>query len=482
MPKPSSAPISSDRTRITRSLSRSLSSAAASENNHQNQGNGGGLRGMLRCRCDRYLLSPHDQLIECVKCFNWCHLLCAAIDPLTLHIASKTFVCDFCKLEAEAKLPVVGSKRPRASPDTIPNSSSTGVPGGTPGRTALRVGPPPRQVPVKLSEVRDRAPHDDLQLHAIGTSLRSLSESLGFDMIEFGVSSSSGRQNEVVFTDELVEQCMSCCSSAIADATFSDSYPRYCMKEVQQQHHPYLQATVLRCKATQLIVSLVFSNGMDPYGNLKSTIAQLRRAASRASSTSNAFSAGAPRIQALAEAAGLDGSTASEKWADFAAQCFNVTDFSDFVHITLTATHSDYRSRGLAKIAMLNELVRWLRRGRNRAFLNMALEKRSVPSSAMVTCAPPLASRKLYHLFGFQDVFPRVEKTTGEFRWTPQEADMGRVMANFDVRSSVMPIADDVARRHRSHLGLDHHVDDRNELTAVTCLPSITPALRLRRR
>jgi hypothetical protein len=503
MVKPSKSLVTPDCVRITRSLSRSLSAAASADHPQQQQRptTSTSLRGILRCKCDRYLLSPHDQLIECIRCFNWCHLLCAAIDPQTLHLAKKEFVCDFCKQEEAATkaaaAPGIGAKRARSSSACgAAADHATMLQGAAPPTTLAtlaargpsqvqKVAPPPRQIPVKLSEVKDVTPHDDAQLVAIGTSLRSLTDSLGFDLVEYGGRLSAGNGPVAPgFTDAVAEQCMACCSAAIRDATFSDSYPRYCMKEVQQQHHPYLQATVLRCRATQLVVSLVLSNGMDPYGNLKGTIAQLRRAAGRAASSaaspvaaaSSSAGSGA-RLDALLDAAGLRGAAKSEEWAAFAAECFAIADFSDLVHVTLTATHADFRNRGLAKIAMLNELVRWLRRGRSRAFLNMALEKRLAPASSTITCAPPLASRNLYHLFGFQEVFPRVEKATGAFRWTVQEADMGRVMANLNIRASVMPIAEDVARRHRSHLGIDAHVEG----SAAVGSPK-QPSMRLRRK
>ena len=458
-----------DRTRITRSLSRSLSrtgtgvapSPDASEYRRSTRrmlnedrttpGEAKPIsttapRGILRCRCDRYLLSPQDQLVECIRCFNWCHLLCSGIDPKTLHIVKKSFVCDFCKADEVDE--VVGSKRPRSSVSgsDLPISPSAESDGK--GRKSSSVvvkahQPPPRQTAVKLTEIKDSPPSDMLQLASLSVSLRQLAESLGFDLVEFG----GGRPTSL--TDELIEQCMECCSSSIADATFSDSYPRYCMRELQQQHHHYLQASLIRCKATSRVVSLVFSNGMDPYGNLKSTIAQLKRTLTRASSGATTAS-----------------ETALAELGDFAAQCLAISDVSDFVHITLTATHSEFRNRGLAKISMLNELVRWLQRGRNRAFLNMALEKRvvAVPSTAStttaaVTCAPPLASRNLYTLFGFHDVFPRVVKDTGEFRWTAQEADMGRVMANLSVRKSALSVANDLLERFKARKELDAHVE-----------------------
>lgn len=187
---------------------------------------------------------------------------------------------------------------------------------------------------------------------------------------------------------------------------------------------------------------MILSNGMDVYGNLKPTITQLKSAINRKSVDQACLT------QAM-------------------QACLDIVDVSDFVHVTLSATHIKHQRRGLAKLLMSMELLKWALRGRTRAFLNMAIEKKLVEvvqtdnsdntdsvhnniisnisnnkrkgyangknskSGGMkVEYSSPPASRRLYHLFNFEDVYPRYDPLTQSEKWTAKEADMGRVMVN----------------------------------------------------
>jgi predicted acetyltransferase len=147
---------------------------------------------------------------------------------------------------------------------------------------------------------------------------------------------------------------------------------------------------------------------MDVYGSLKATVTQLRTAIRR-------------------QQAGVMTTTMT--------QCSQLLDLSPFVHVTLIATHPQYRGLGCARICLLAELIRWAQRGRWQMYLNMALEKRVVDGK--IVCQVPEKSRRLYESFGFDDVFPRRGKDAEEFHWTKKEADMGRTMVQLNFPASI---------------------------------------------
>lgn len=335
--------------------------------------------GVLRCICTAYLLSKQETLLECQRCRNWCHPACVGIDHAELrrHQAEKTYVCPFCtgnykRFCGESRAPV------------------------------------PRQPPVRLSEVPDRLPFGSvMQLrYLIKITTRAACDA-GFTVINLPAA---------LLTEKMEKECIECCRGAIDEATFSEQYPSYCLKEVREQVHPYVQGTLLRCSKSGRIVSMVLSNGMDMYGNLRNTITQLKSGINR-------------------------GLIDKKHQTAFMAACAKLNDISDFVHITLSATHHDYQRRGLARMLMLLDLLKWALRGRTRAYLNMALEKKIVDGGTRLECVASLASRHLYESFGFKDVYPRFDRETDEVRWTPKEADMGRVMAHLNFVEDLHKIA-----------------------------------------
>ncbi|ESL06241.1 hypothetical protein TRSC58_06087 [Trypanosoma rangeli SC58] len=339
----------------------------------------GPVGGVLRCICTAYLVSTQETLLECHRCRNWCHPACVGVDHAELrrYQVENSFVCPFCtgmhkRLRRESQSPA------------------------------------PRQPPLRLREVPDRLPFGSvMQLrHLLRIATRAAHEA-GFVVIDLPV---------MLLTATMEKECLECCEEAIKEATFSDQYPAYCLKEVRERVHPYVQGTLLRCTQTGRVVSMVLSNGMDVYGNLRHTITQLKSGINR-------------------------GLIDRRHQTAFMASCAKLTDISDFVHITLSATHRDYQRRGLARMLMVIDLLKWALRGRTRAYLNMALEKRVVDSGTRLECVASPASRRLYESFGFRDVYPRFDRETDEARWTPKEVDMGRVMAHMNFVEDVVQIA-----------------------------------------
>ncbi|KAF5223506.1 hypothetical protein TcYC6_0082230 [Trypanosoma cruzi] len=339
----------------------------------------GPVGGVLRCVCTAYLVSTQETLLECHRCRNWCHPACVGVDHAELrrYQAENNYVCPFCtglhkRLRSESQAPA------------------------------------PRQLPIRLREVPDRLPFGSVTRlrHLLKVTTRAAHEA-GFLVIDLPV---------VLLTDKMEKECLACCEDAIKEATFSEQYPAYCLKEVREQAHSYVQGTLLRCKQSGRIVSMVLSNGMDVYGNLRHTITQLKGGINR-------------------------GIIDRRHQTTFMASCTKLTDISDFVHITLSATHREYQKRGLARMLMVLDLLKWALRGRTRAYLNMALQKRIVDSGTRLECVASPASRRLYESFGFKDVYPRFDRETDEARWTPKEADMGRVMAHLSFVEDVVQMA-----------------------------------------
>lgn len=335
--------------------------------------------GLLRCVCNNFLMSLQDVLVECSVCKNWLHAHCMGFVSSEI---PQHFICPICTGEPR--------KRPRGGDR------------------------PHRQLTLKLSPISDVLPSNAARLRTHLTRLKKRASQRGFDIIDIPSKT---------FTDEVVQQCIECCAQPIQDATFSESYPKYCFQEIQQEIHKYVQGSLCCEKTSGKVVSLVLTNGMDPYGNLKQTINQLR--------------------------------CAHAKVQQFAASPFlDVGDVSDFVHFTLIATHPDFRSRGCATELMLCEMLKWCMRGRNRAFLNMALKKRMNGNDKLV-CSVPEASSRLYRLFEFVEVYPKYTPE-GDLRWTPKEADMGRVMANLDLQGTIVRVCNSVETN--SNVSSEKHV------------------------
>lgn len=274
---------------------------------------------------------------------------------------------------------------------------------------ASRQSPAPRQLPQKLRDVPDVRPPEALaqRLEGLLCALSRTAEELGYRVLHLPAHQ---------LTEAQMAESLACCTEAIREATFSADYPAYCLKEVQQHRHPYVQGTALQSIDSGVVCAFVLSNGRDVYGNMRSTITQMKSALHR-------------------------GFLYPADVTDFMAHCMTITDVSDMVHITLSATHARYQRKGLARLLMAMELLKWALRGRTRAFLNMAIEKRLVDGGTRIELASPAASRHLYQSFGFVDVFPRYDPVTKKERWTAKEADMGRVMANLRFVDDVQRVA-----------------------------------------
>ena len=191
-------------------------------------------------------------------------------------------------------------------------------------------------------------------------------------------------------TDDTISECLECCRSAIANATFSESYPDYCLRELQAFPHKYLQGTFARCNQSKKIIAFVITNGMDEYGNLKGSLGQLRQAQSKALAATNGIAISSPTsptssqhgFPAVPSSALVGGAGTTVTNTGFTEECLKIGDISDFVHVTLIATHESHRGKGLGKKLMLADSLRWLLRGRTRAYLNMALERLKIPVGA----------------------------------------------------------------------------------------------------
>lgn len=216
------------------------------------------------------------------------------------------------------------------------------------------------------------------------------------------------------------------------------------------------------------VAAAVTSNGMDPYGNLKATVAQLKHRLSSSSSSSMLSSPSSnlsspipsgtstptdasvsrrrlstttqvpPSKATAAHPVAEHTASASQRDAlsPFERSLLDTQDFSDFVHIGMIITHPSHRNRRLAKFGMAIDLLRWLLRGRTRFYLNMALQKTVDEETGKVVCDVSLASRKLYDAFGLRDVLP----IPADRQWTAKEADMGRCLACLDMEQSVVDV------------------------------------------
>jgi GNAT superfamily N-acetyltransferase len=320
-------------------------------------------QGSLRCVCGDYLVGAHDQLLQCQQCTNWVHAECVGIglQPSFIAKVRRTFVCPFC----------LGTFRKRTRNEG--------------------------QQMVKLVEIADVKPANLALFDGAVSQIRKSLMASNFVVVEFP---------RVALTDAMVDESMDCCKSSIANLTFSESYPRYCLNEQQQNHHAYLQGAAARCVATQKLVSVVLGNGMDPYTNLRGSITHLKALLTRGTVNPTGITSDALQIVAV----------------------------DDFVHFTLIVTDDGYRGQGLAKRLLLFEMARWCARGRTRAFLNMALEKTVVGDKTK--CSVSEAAKKLYSQCGFTELCERTDSDGNEV-WTKREEDMGRIMVNLDMPATL---------------------------------------------
>jgi hypothetical protein len=203
---------------------------------------------------------------------------------------------------------------------------------------------------------------------------------------------------------------------------------------------------------------------MDVYGNLRGTLARLRTLHNRKSKgNSNAVTSdakGRPRRGGR----GRGGNTTLSPPILFTPEmemCLSLTDISGFVHVNLIATHPHYRGRGLAKMLITAELLRWALRGRKQVYVNMALDKQLVEHDSRVVCVVPPASKRLYDVFQFLPVLPTAATANGHHaepdedddddggvvtleqgqQFSAREKDSGRVLCNLNF----VPLALNVA-------------------------------------
>ncbi|CUG88554.1 Hypothetical protein, putative [Bodo saltans] len=285
------------------------------------------MRGGFRCICRSFLLSHSDEMMECIECKNWSHAACMEVDPLTIKKAARrTFVCFFCTGEA-AKRQARRIEEGRLAPPP----------------------PPKHSVVLKLTECPDVVPSTNGK--ELDASLRRLVEyvaSIGFEFIFVGKPSPSSSTSSAhhhhhsdssnAFTDSFMEQSLACCASAIHSATFSETYPSWCLSELRSPPHGYLQGTFMRCIKTRRVVSLVLSNGMDGYGGLRSAVSRLRMIHTKAVNKGDVS-----WMEGHNEGQASSSSSSTPSGPSFVELCLGINDVSPFVHINLIATHPNYR-------------------------------------------------------------------------------------------------------------------------------------------
>lgn len=374
---------------------------------------------------------------------------------------------------------------------SVPVPNAAGSPSSSSSLTfsAALQPPAPRQAPQRLQEVPDRLPPNfDTLRRALAMVRHIVTNVLHCSVIELPHADLSQAQ---------VEECLGCCEEAVREATLSSSYPMYCLKEVRSALHPYVQGALLEAPhppslltsssssttvttprvgrpplssssspaalsnnntgvPRRRICSLIFTNGMDLYGNLKITITQLKSSIHRGMVSEEELQ---QRCNRMDDAYGMPHSPS------FVKDCLAIRDVSPFVHVTLSATHPEYQGLRLATILFTLELLKWSIRGRRYAFLNMAIEKKLVETvrppgspgkgfhgtaspTTRVEYVAPEASRRLYRRFGFRDVYPRLDPLTGKERWTSKEADMGRVMVNFDIAYAALRASERLEKQY----------------------------------
>lgn len=316
----------------------------------------------IRCRCS--YLNPMSALAQCGGCNIWFHPECLG---LTLPQNPNSAKCPEC----DGTMVSVGRKRQREN-------------GKDPQLIASRKA---------ITEFPDKAPSKLKTLEGLLEKALNHLRSLGVEPILYP-------QARLTKSDQA--QCLDCCGSSIANATFSASYPQYCISELAERRHKYMQGIAARLTSGR-IISLVITNGMDAYSNLGATITTL---------------------QSYLKRNMVERTPSVERHLQLAGQVLD-----DFVHITLIATHEDFRGRGIAKALMVIDLLRWALRGRTRSFVNMAFEKKALQGQTVCFISTP--SKRLYNTLGFEEVVSRYEPN-GDLIWTKEEADLGRAMTNLD--------------------------------------------------
>eukprot|EP00760_Papus_ankaliazontas_P034819 PhM_4_TR7506/c0_g1_i1/m.99741 len=223
--------------------------------------------------------------------------------------------------------------------------------------------------------------------------------------------SASGLSDEAVRV--LEEQCLAACSEAIDNGTFAADYPIYCLGQLLDpplfDGVTYMQGACIRDRETHEIVAWIHTNARDDTTNFKATVTSLRTQRTRH-----------PELM----------STTMELFS-------RITNYAEFYHVNILATHNEHRGRGYGKVLLLHCMIYWALRGYTKSFLNMALEKVVNEDTGKVECRPSHSSLSLYRKFDFLEAYPKYN-ANGTFRWTQAEADMGRLMINADTGHTIV--------------------------------------------
>eukprot|EP00759_Apiculatamorpha_spiralis_P012207 PhF_6_TR19260/c0_g1_i1/m.28311 len=300
----------------------------------------------------------YDFKLQCEGCGNWIHNTCASLKDKTN--LPPNFLCRTCVAASAGSIKI--RKRHRTEMESIP-------------------------------QVIKECGNNEKYLQLLE---EYVSSKLGCEVRSLGPCVSS----------EDSKQCYEACQEAITNGTFSQEYPRHCLKQLAT--NSLTNCTVLVDRSEQRIVAWIFTNARDDISNFKATISALRTLNQRHPEV----------ITSMME------------------QFLSITNFEEYFHVSILATHSAHRGKGYGKVLLLHAMLFWSLRGITKAFLNMALEKHFDTATERWGCRPSPASHSLYTKFGFTEVYPKYT-STGRFRWTSTEADMGRLMINPNVSETI---------------------------------------------
>eukprot|EP01059_Diplonema_ambulator_P026558 TRINITY_DN43880_c0_g1_i1.p1 TRINITY_DN43880_c0_g1~~TRINITY_DN43880_c0_g1_i1.p1 ORF type:complete len:357 (+),score=96.92 TRINITY_DN43880_c0_g1_i1:197-1267(+) len=258
--------------------------------------------------------------------------------------------------------------------------------------------------------------------HNIQMRIQSQLSSMGYQLEQI-----PGGKHGALDCDAAVQECVDVCSSAIAEGYFDHRYPQNAFTGMRGDSCS--RVTILRDSGGKAAAVLA-SSGNDCPLVLKAACVALKRALNDKHADKYLDM---KDVATLREHAG-------------------VKNLYPVVHLSLVATHTSHRQKGLGKLLMLYDLCGWAAEGRTQMYLNMTLLRKTVamlpkkPTSKAETkvifyySAP---SKQLYERFGFRLVYPRKPFTKphpllpdGEgqrCKWTDREVNNGVLMMNTNI-------------------------------------------------
>eukprot|EP00755_Sulcionema_specki_P025830 Sspe_Gene.84207::Locus_55273_Transcript_1_1_Confidence_1.000_Length_1431::g.84207::m.84207 len=294
-------------------------------------------RRIVRCVCGwNRIITP--LVIRCRTCDCWLHCVCVGVRcPEDMPQGLNT--CTFCEWgwpRATQVLPAAPM-----SPDTNE----------------------PYQIPIELIQQRflpATCPPQRPIFHAIQRAVKDRLAADGFELELL-----PGGKNGPLDNDAAVQECIEVCSSSVAEGYFDHRYPMNAFSSMRTDSCS--RVTLLRDPRTGKAAAVLASSGNDCPLVLKGACRALERAFND------------PRMDQYLCTMSID-----------VLRIFSqIHQFWPFIHLSLVATNSKYRQRGLASLLMLHDLAAWAAEGRTQMYLNMTLLRRTVS----VTTKPKNASQ-----------------------------------------------------------------------------------------